>query len=207
MLNFVYKTEALLINSYLTYGYKSQRFYAQNGVNNLKSEIMNTKEQLEKDIQEITTTISNKYPELLKYVSEIPESNSESDEVNIKSLKSYYLSLKDIVNKYGDTHSSKDQQKESLPGYPHQPASEDIYSKSKEEKDLNPEDPSKKKDPIENLGEMNEKSFQEDMSGADLDVPGSELDDQQENIGSEDEENNYYSLGGDNHNDLEEDKG
>jgi hypothetical protein len=42
-------------------------------------------------------------------------------------------------------------------------------------------------------------------TGADLDA-GSELDDQQENVGSEDEENNYYSLGGDNHNDLEEDK-
>lgn len=44
------------------------------------------------------------------------------------------------------------------------------------------------------------------MSGADLDVPGSELDNQQENVGSEDKENNYYSLSGDNHNDLEEDK-
>jgi hypothetical protein len=42
-------------------------------------------------------------------------------------------------------------------------------------------------------------------TGADLDVPGSELDDQQENVGSEDE-NNYYSIGGDNHNDLDEDK-
>ena len=42
------------------------------------------------------------------------------------------------------------------------------------------------------------------MSGDDLDVPGSELDDQQESIGSEDEENNYYSLGGDDHNDLDE---
>lgn len=38
----------------------------------------------------------------------------------------------------------------------------------------------------------------------DLDVPGSELDDDDELIGSEDEENNYYSIGGDNHNDLEE---
>lgn len=37
-----------------------------------------------------------------------------------------------------------------------------------------------------------------------LDVPGSELDDEEELIGSEDEENNYYSIGGDNHNDLEE---
>ena len=52
----------------------------------------------------------------------------------------------------------------------------------------------------------NEKDFKDDVSGDDLDVPGSELDDQQESIGSEDEENNYYSLGGDNHNDLEEPK-
>src|SRR5204863_201685 len=33
--------------------------------------------------------------------------------------------------------------------------------------------------------------------GADLDVPGSEGDDGNENAGEEDEENNYYSLGGD----------
>ena len=36
-----------------------------------------------------------------------------------------------------------------------------------------------------------------DMSGKDLDIPGSELDDDNEAIGSEDEENNSYSLGGD----------
>jgi hypothetical protein len=40
----------------------------------------------------------------------------------------------------------------------------------------------------------------------DLDIPGSELDDANEAIGEEDEENNYYSLGGDNHENLEEDK-
>jgi hypothetical protein len=33
------------------------------------------------------------------------------------------------------------------------------------------------------------------------------LDDHQEDIGSEDEENNYYSLGGDDNSDLEEDQG
>lgn len=32
-----------------------------------------------------------------------------------------------------------------------------------------------------------------DFSGDELDVPGSELDDEQERIGSEDEENNHYS--------------
>lgn len=39
----------------------------------------------------------------------------------------------------------------------------------------------------------------------DLDIPGSELDDAEENIGEEDEENNYYSLGGDRHESQEED--
>jgi hypothetical protein len=39
-----------------------------------------------------------------------------------------------------------------------------------------------------------------------LDIPGSELDDEMEKIGEEDEENNYYSLGGDDHDDLEEDR-
>jgi hypothetical protein len=39
------------------------------------------------------------------------------------------------------------------------------------------------------------------VSGDDLDIPGGELDDAQEAVGSEDEENNYYSLGDDNPND------
>ena len=41
----------------------------------------------------------------------------------------------------------------------------------------------------------------------DLDIPGSELDDADEKNGEEDEENNFYSLGGENHLDLEEDHG
>ena len=53
---------------------------------------------------------------------------------------------------------------------------------------------------------MNEKDFEDDLSGGDLDIPGAELDDSNEEIGEEDEENNYYSLGGDNHDDLEESK-
>ncbi|AYB35758.1 hypothetical protein D4L85_29315 [Chryseolinea soli] len=44
-----------------------------------------------------------------------------------------------------------------------------------------------------------------DFSGEDLDIPGVEDDDASERIGSEDEENNSYSLGGDDHEDLEED--
>ena len=73
--------------------------------------------------------------------------------------------------------------------------------------DLNPEDLSKNKTPNKEADTSNEKAFKDYMSGKDLDVPGSELDDLQESIGSKDEENNYYSLGGDNHNNLEEDNG
>lgn len=95
----------------------------------------------------------------------------------------------------------------TFPGYPTYPASEDIYNKAKEEAEIDPEDVSKTKPSHANDGKRNVKNFNEDKSGNDLDIPGSELDDVQENIGSEDEENNGYSLGGDNHNDLEEDRG
>ena len=73
------------------------------------------------------------------------------------------------------------------------PSSEDIYSQNKEEFDINPEDISKKKTTDGSFSEMNEETFEDVKTGIDLDVPGSELDDVQEDIGSEDEENNYYS--------------
>lgn len=40
---------------------------------------------------------------------------------------------------------------------------------------------------------LNERSSESEISGSDLDVPGSELDDSEEAIGEEDEENNSYS--------------
>jgi hypothetical protein len=83
---------------------------------------------------------------------------------------------------------------------------EDIYRQSREEQDLNPEDISQQIAPNEQAEGANEKNFKTDMSGDDLDIPGSELDDEQEAVGSEDEENNHYSLGGDDKNGLDEDK-
>lgn len=99
--------------------------------------------------------------------------------------------------------------KDNLPGYPVYPEGEDIYSNYQEEIEINPEDISETKAPTRNykVSSGNEKAFNDDFSGSDLDIPGSELDDEQEAIGSEDEENNYYSLGGDDHEDLEEDQG
>lgn len=97
----------------------------------------------------------------------------------------------------------------NFPGYPLYPASEDIYSKFRKDLLIDPEDASKMKESMDSakVHTRNEKDFDDDKSGDDLDVPGSELDDEQESVGSEDEENNYYSLGGDNHDDLEENRG
>ena len=100
------------------------------------------------------------------------------------------------------------EEKNTFQGYPLYPASEDIYSKYDEEKDIDPEDISKCKDLNENdKDESSREKDSHDLYGRDLDIPGSELDDKLEDIGSENEENNYYSIGGDNHNDLEEHKG
>ena len=76
------------------------------------------------------------------------------------------------------------------------PASEDIYNKEEKIKDIDPDHITNGKTIDQKEGEWNENSFnidKENQTGEDLDVPGSELDDQQEEIGSEDEENNYYS--------------
>jgi hypothetical protein len=101
--------------------------------------------------------------------------------------------------------SSQSKENKTAPGYPVYPPDDDIYTKYKEEKELDPEMKTRK--PNDAPGKRNEKDFNDDMTGGDLDVPGSELDEEQDNIGNDDEENDYYSLGGDDHDDLEEDKG
>lgn len=76
------------------------------------------------------------------------------------------------------------------------PAEEDIYNQEEKIKNINPENINTEKSIDQKEGEWNENTFnidKEDITGNDLDVPGSELDDEQEKIGSEDEENNYYS--------------
>ena len=107
-------------------------------------------------------------------------------------------------NKYPLVRQEGNGKKIILPGYPTYPDSEDIYNQAKEEKEINPEEIFNVKT-NEDLGVNNQKDFSDDFSGSDLDVPGSELNVNQEEIGSEDEENNLYSIGGDNHDNLEED--
>jgi hypothetical protein len=78
-------------------------------------------------------------------------------------------------------------------GDPEYSASEDIYNQEEKES--------------YNDKELPDQQYRKKKVSLDegLDVPGAELDDADEKIGEEDEENNYYSLGGDDHNDLDED--
>lgn len=68
---------------------------------------MKTKIELEQDIINMTVTINNEYPELSKYILEIPVTDSEKEDVNITNLENYYNSLEEILSKYGNTHSKK----------------------------------------------------------------------------------------------------
>jgi hypothetical protein len=90
------------------------------------------------------------------------------------------------------TKQSEEDEKFPLPVYKKE---DDIYNQEKEEPLEDDDTPGKTK-----AGER------ESGPGDDLDIPGTELDDANEAIGEEDEENNYYSLGGDQHNDLEEER-
>jgi len=109
------------------------------------------------------------------------------------------------ASKESNSEETKNEEQE-YPGYPIYPKSQDIYNQSTE-LNLNADDLSINNIEVDDLGKRNELDFCEDMTGEDLDVPGSKDDVAIANFGKEDEENNYYSLGGDNHNDLEEDNG
>jgi hypothetical protein len=95
---------------------------------------------------------------------------------------------------------------DDLPG--NYPANEDVFAQGLIADDIDPEDITHTKRPSDiEADDWNEKTFDDDLIGDDLDVPGAELDDENEIVGNEDEENNYYSLGGDNHEAQEENQG
>ena len=99
------------------------------------------------------------------------------------------------MNKKSKQHVSRSDEDRKFP-LPVYKKEDDIYSRKKEEPLEDEDQPGK----IETRGIDKNR-------GADLDVPGAELDDANEAVGAEDEENNYYSLGGDEHDDLEDDRG
>ena len=99
------------------------------------------------------------------------------------------------MKKYPIKKEQRVSENNPLPGSPAKSAGEDIYDQDKKETFNEEGLPVKpKKKPAASLKE-------------ELDIPGTELDDANEIIGEEDEENNYYSLGGESHHNLDENNG
>lgn len=122
----------------------------------------------------------------------------QSSKVNNDSTSSSPKATK--VTKYQREEEITD----AFPDYPIYPPSEDIYSNYTKDEEVDLEHPYQPKSVIDKFGMPTQKEVEEEFTGDNLDIPGAELDDYQESIGSEDEENNYYSLGGDNHENLDE---
>ena len=77
---------------------------------------MQTEHQLTDDILKITLVIKGQYPELAKYIEEMPVTipDKETPQINTKNLQTYYDSLLSLVKKYSDTHQAKTQDKTVL---------------------------------------------------------------------------------------------
>lgn len=72
---------------------------------------MKTENELNKDILKTTMVIKEKYPELEKYIGEMPVTIPDTDdpEINNKSLTAYKESLEALVKKYAiasDRHTN-----------------------------------------------------------------------------------------------------
>lgn len=67
---------------------------------------MKSEKQLNEAILDITLKIRNDYPELSKYLTEMPVTipDVSNPEINIKILNDYYESLENILKKYTQTH-------------------------------------------------------------------------------------------------------
>lgn len=63
---------------------------------------MKTEKELNDAILTITMRIRNEYPELMKYLSELPVTipDVENPEINSKVLTEYYESLENILTNY-----------------------------------------------------------------------------------------------------------
>ncbi len=67
---------------------------------------MKNEHQITDDILKVTMVIRNEYPELLKYLNEMPETIPDVNKptINIDILQEYYNSLLDLLRKYAPNH-------------------------------------------------------------------------------------------------------
>ena len=68
---------------------------------------LQTEQDLNEDILQITMTIEDKFPELSKYIGEMPVkiSTTPNCEISIKNLRDYYDSLVSLLENYAPYHS------------------------------------------------------------------------------------------------------
>ena len=71
---------------------------------------MQSEKDLNKKIMEITMLIQEKYPELSKFLNEMPATIpiEENPKINSENLQKYLNSLEDMVKKYSIEHQKKD---------------------------------------------------------------------------------------------------
>lgn len=69
---------------------------------------MKTELEVNEDIFNLIMKISDHYPELSKYIIEMPITipNIKNPQINLKHLLEYYNSLSDFFQKYAFEHSS-----------------------------------------------------------------------------------------------------
>ncbi len=70
---------------------------------------MKTEKELNSDILEITIKIKGQFPELSKYILEMPVTipNTDNPEINRKALRDYYDSLDVLLKDYIENHNTK----------------------------------------------------------------------------------------------------
>lgn len=67
---------------------------------------MKTEKELNTAILDITMKIKEQFPELSKYITEMPVTipNMENPEINRKALQDYYSSLRIVLKDYVENH-------------------------------------------------------------------------------------------------------
>jgi hypothetical protein len=167
---------------------------------------MKSKNAFEIDTVHFSLSIHRRFPRVFDKLNEwklvgraIPKLKAET-----KNHLELFQRLQNQLNEYEKHMSKLPTERQNFSGYPFYPPSEDIYAQDLLDADINPDDSLTPKAPNEKGQHSNEQAYPMGHTAEDLDIPGTELDDVQEAIGSEDEENNYYSIGGDAHDTLDE---
>ena len=153
---------------------------------------------------------------------EVDQSNDEKTDQDFPGYP-HYPAKEDIMDQRTDSHRV-DMDVENLPSNRNATGVSQRFAKTGRQNAQEPLQPGLGRDELLRMGteaDVNDddlaalnatdqeigtpQNVSNDDLNTDLDIPGSELDDENESIGEEDEENNYYSLGGDRHESQEED--